>query len=96
MISGLDDSWTKVRIMSFIMHPVVSFMVNLLISNILGYFTGKGMVAGLANLGSSVIVGFAIPIVLRKMYDVDETVQRLEEKKAIKKADGRVKLRRVV
>ena len=47
-----------------IRHPISAFIVNLGVSNLILGFTGAGMVAGLANLAASVIVGIVwIPII---------------------------------
>ena len=93
MISNMADSYFKAKVMEFVMHPATAFGINLVISNILGYFTGAGLVAGLANLGSSVLVGFILPVVMGNWYNPDEVRERADAKKADKK---RGKLKRVV
>jgi len=92
-LSDMSDSYFKAKLMEFTMHPVTAFVINLMISNILGYFTGAGLIAGLANLGSSVVVGLILPVVMGKWYNPDEVRARADAKKAEKK---RSKLRRVV
>ena len=49
-------------------NSIVAFVINLVISNMIGYFTGQGMVAGMANLLSSVLVGIFLPMYTKDKY----------------------------
>ena len=49
-------------------NGVTAFLLNLSISNMLAYFTGQGLIAGMANLGSSVLVALFLPMYLKQRY----------------------------
>ena len=83
-LSGLPDTYFKAKIMEFIMHPATAFGINLVISKIIGYFTGAGLIAGLANLGSSILVGALIPIVMGKWYNPEEIRAKVRSDKEAK------------
>ena len=90
-LSGLPDTYFKARLMEMIMHPATAFATNLVISNIIGYFTGAGLIAGLANLGSSVLVGLILPFVMGKWYNPEEIRARVAANKEAKKRRDNMK-----
>lgn len=51
-----------------IVNPVFAFILNLFVSSLIAFFTGSGMITGLANLGSSVLVGALLPPYLKRRY----------------------------
>jgi len=62
--------FVRLRVLLFksLNNPLIAFLLNFAISNILAYFTGGGMVSGLANLLSSVLVGIFLPMYTRNRY----------------------------
>lgn len=53
-----------------LVNPVFAFMMNLFVSSLIAVFTGEGMISGLANLGSSVLIGVCLPPYLNYRYKI--------------------------
>ena len=84
-ILDMKNPRMKWKAIGFLGHPMVSFSVNLAISVLLTQFTGGGLNAGFANLGSSVIVAFLVPMYVRAKTagtSEKEELERMERKRA--------------
>ena len=85
MVLNLPDSWFKIIILKFIMHPVVVFITNFMVSSIISIFTGSGLFSGMANLTSSVIAGIILPAIMNNRIDLDLIRKKIDEQRCIKK-----------
>lgn len=88
IVIGIKNPKARLRVFRFLTSTPVSFAMNLAISTMLTWFTGGGLTAGFANLGSSILVGFGVPIYLKSKFDIvslENEVKALEETKREKK-----------
>lgn len=88
IVIGIKSPKSRLRVFRFLTSTPVSFAMNLAISTMLTWFTGGGLTAGFANLGSSILVGFGVPIYLKSKFDIvslENEVKALEETKREKK-----------
>ena len=84
LVDSMKENMIKVKIVQFISSIPVTVLLNFTISSILTQFTGEGLTAGFANLGSSVLVGIFLPPYLRKRYNFQEMETRVLEERALK------------
>ena len=68
LLCGVRPEFMRIFLLKIMNHPITAFLTNLTISSILSYFTGEGMIAGMANLLSSVLVGVFLPRYTSQKY----------------------------
>lgn len=86
IIYDLPGGHIKVALLRLLTSAPVSFVVNLAISSMMTWFTGEGLTAGFANLGSSVLVGFFLPVYLKRRFNLDMVTREAQLKKELKRA----------
>lgn len=85
IISRGPDGYTKIKMYKLITSIPISFVINFLVSSVMTWFTGAGLTAGFANLGSSVVIGVVLPPLLRWRYPLEVVIERVKENKEIKR-----------
>lgn len=66
-----------------------AFAINMVISSIIGEFTGSGMTSGFANLTSSVLVAIYMPAVLEAKYKFDKFLTDYRSRELTKSRERR-------
>lgn len=85
IISRGPDGYTKIKMYKLVTSIPISFIINFLVSSVMTWFTGAGLTAGFANLGSSVVIGVVLPPILRWKYPLEAVVERVKENREIKR-----------
>ena len=94
LLKWVDESFKSLRFKVKILQMfsgktgyITGFLLNLSISSLMSQFTGGGLAAGFANLGSSVIVAIVFPIYVNWKYDIDGMLHTIEIEKESRKAE---------
>ena len=92
MLWDMKDSRNKLRMFKFMQSRSFTMLFNFSISSLLTMFTGGGMTAGFANLGSSILVGVVLPFILRwkfPIYNLEHRVARMSTRKSRRESKKR-------
>ena len=79
IVNEIPSIKLRYRVFKFLTSIPISFVMNFAISSLLTQFTGNGVTAGFANLGSSVIVAILLPFRLSRKYRVSDLEQEIKE-----------------
>lgn len=92
IISEIHPVGMRILLLKMIANRPMTFVFNLAISQMLVWFTGAGLYAGFANLGSSILVGVIFPIYFNQKYNINTMEEehqlnkerKIQERKASK------------
>ncbi len=72
ILSNIPSPSIKLLVFKLFTARPISFVINLAVSSMMAWFTGAGLYAGFANLGSSVVVGIIFPVYFKMRYDMQQ------------------------
>ena len=94
LLKWVDESFKSLRFKVKVLQMfsgktgyITGFLLNLCISSLMSKFTGGGLTAGFANLGSSVIVAIVFPRYVNWKYDIESMLSTIESEKEAKVAE---------
>ena len=94
LLKWVDTSFKSIRFKVKVLQMfsgktgyITGFLINLSISSLMSEFTGGGLTAGFANLGSSVIVAIVFPMYVNWKYDIEGMLDTIASQKEAKVAE---------